>query len=116
MNKQKIDPPMISVSHIQSREELDKFIHALLTRVIYNLVCTQNSQSWQGPLANKTCFYITGACPIVEENIRKLVDHYRNEFPGYIIRLTKRAHFDAMITVTITRRIDSNPRYMTIMG
>ena len=116
MTEQKIEPPMISVSHIPCREELDKFIHALLTRVIYNLVCSQNTQNWQGPLANKTCFYLTGVYQSMEKDIRELIDHYRNEFPGYIIRLTKRAQLDAMLTVTITRKIDPTPRYMSIMG
>ncbi len=70
-----------------------------------HIICL-NNWNWNtcGVAYDKTMFYLTGIAPGRENVIRSIISKLRSELPGYTIRLTKRAGFDAMLTVTITRR------------
>ena len=65
-----------------------------------------NNWNWNtaGIAYDKTMFYFTGIAPGREILIRNIINVLRKEEPGYTIRVTKRAGFDAMLTVTLTRR------------
>ena len=83
----------------------DRLEFAIRNSIAQHISCL-NNWNWNtyGVSYDKTMFYLTGIAPGRENVIRSIISKLRSELPGYTIRLTKRAGFDAMLTVTITRR------------
>lgn len=104
--------PEISVSQVLDRD-LETCIDNAVKYSIHHLVRINNNC---GAYCPKMMFYITGIVPGREYAIRAIIDRIRPLLTGYTIRLTKRAGFDAMLTVTITRKIQRKPTYQMIAG
>ena len=102
----------ISVSSVTNKQELDYLVRCTLTNAINTLHSTALCANLNTPIMNKICFSFTGVNPMLERDLRELIDLHRKEFSNYNIRLTKRATLDAVVNVTITRKVISRPLYI----
>lgn len=104
-------PTEISLSVIGD-DKLKQYIRDCIIYHVNQLVSVCNG--WYGPVIDKTMFYFTGIHPYREVYVRSVINDLRQELSnGFKIRLTKRAGFDAMLTVTITRKISDSTIYFS---
>ena len=103
-------PTELSLTFIND-DMLKQYVYNCINYHIQQLVSFNNS--WYGPTQDKTMFYFTGVAPYREVYIRKWIDELRPRVTGFAIRITKRAGFDAMLTITITRKRSNKMIFFT---
>ena len=110
MNKFNNQPPEVSVTFV-SDYDLKPYVENAINHHVWILA---HGPSLPGAYYNKMQFYFTGVNPLREVHIRNIIKEYRKNLPGYTVRITKRAGFDAMLTITVTRHISKQPRYFNM--
>lgn len=109
------NPPEISVTFVPWYE-LKQLITNCVYQFIHNMESYNSIRPYTEPACTKTQFYLTGIEPMKKPIVRGIIDDLRPLVSGYVIRITTRAEFDAMMTITITRKRIKTPKYFTISG